>query len=124
MAVIEVAVLALLLGAKFYWQKDWLIITYFIISVIIAIFLYFLLSYAVSLFAFWSREAMGPRFLFEWFLEFASGAFFPLSILSSIFYAFLAFLPFSYLIYFPMSIYIGRVQDYHIIWEFLRSWAG
>ncbi len=115
MAVIEVVILALVLRAKFFWQTDWLVNIYFITSVVLAIFLYYILSYAVSLIALWSREAMGPRFLFEWFLEFTSGAFFPLNILSNIFYVSLGFLPFSYLIYFPMSVYIGKFSGYHIL---------
>lgn len=107
-AIVEVIVFALILNVNFFWQIDKLILAIFAVSIIFSIFLYFIMSYLVSLFAFWSREAMGPRFLFEWFLEFASGAYFPLSILSGIFYAVLIFLPFAYLIYFPVSVYLGK----------------
>jgi ABC-2 type transport system permease protein len=115
MAVVEVIILAKLLGARIIWQHDINVIFFFLLSIFFAVFLYFILSYLVSLIAFWSREAMGPRFLFEWFLEFASGAFFPLNILSGVFYAFLVFLPFAYLVYFPLSVYIGRLGFWQII---------
>lgn len=114
-AIFEVIIFVYFFKANFFWQVNPAVILFFIISVIFAIFLYYLLSYLVSLFAFWSREAMGPRFLFEWFLEFASGAYFPLSILSSFFYAFLIFMPFAYLIYFPVSLYLGKLNEGQIL---------
>ena len=53
---------------------------------------------------------MGPRFLFEWFLEFASGEFFPLSILSPLFFYILAGLPFAFLLYYPLIVYLGKLS--------------
>lgn len=87
----------------------------FTLSIILAIFLYFLLSYLISLLAFWSREAMGPRFLFEWLLEFSSGAYFPLSILSGMLLTGLSILPFYYLVYFPAMIFLERLSAAEII---------
>lgn len=81
------------------------------LAIVLALFLYFLLSYFVSLIAFWSRESMGPRFLFEWFLEFASGAFFPLAIVPVWLFLGLAALPFLYLIYVPLLMYLGALSD-------------
>jgi ABC-2 type transport system permease protein len=52
---------------------------------------------------------MGPKFLFDWFLEFASGAYFPLDILASGLFAVFASLPFFYLLYFPIQVYLGRL---------------
>lgn len=114
-AVVEIAVFAFIFKASFIFQTDWQILISFATAVILALFLYFILSHLVSLIAFWSREAMGPRFLFEWFLEFASGAYFPLNILSSVFYFFLIFLPFAYLIYFPASLYLGKLNGWQIL---------
>lgn len=114
-AAVEISVFAFLFKASFILQTDWRILILFTAAVILALFLYFILSHLASLIAFWSREAMGPRFLFEWFLEFASGAYFPLNILSSIFYIALIFLPFAYLIYFPISLYLGKLSDWQIL---------
>ncbi len=114
-AIFEVIIFVYIFKANFFWQADPAAISLFIFSMILALLLYYLLSYIVNLFAFWSREAMGPRFLFEWFLEFASGAFFPLNILSGVFYVFLIFLPFAYLIYFPASLYLGKLSEWQIL---------
>jgi ABC-2 type transport system permease protein len=108
-AVFEVAVFSALVDARILIQIQWHWLALFFVSTSLAMILYFLLSYTVNLIAFWSREAMGPKFLFDWFLEFASGAYFPLDILASGLYAVFASLPFFYLLYFPIQVYLGRM---------------
>lgn len=85
-----------------------------VLSFLFAHVLYVFLSILVSLLAFWTREAMGPRFFFEWVLEFASGAYFPLTIVGGSLYVLLRALPFFYLIFFPMSLYIHPLQAWYI----------
>jgi len=114
-ALIELAVFSYFAKAAFIFLQSWKNFSLFCLTGAIAMFLYFLLSYLVSLLAFWSREAMGPRFLFEWFLEFSSGAFFPLDILSKAMLISFQFLPFAYLIYFPAKVYLGKWDFWQII---------
>lgn len=85
------------------------------LSLSLAFFLYYLISYLVSMVAFWSREAMGPRFLFDWFFEFASGSYFPIDIVSHYFWIFFTTLPCLYVIYFPLSIYLERLDAWQIV---------
>ncbi len=118
-AIFEVLIFILLLRPPLFWQSDFKLVGLFLVAVIFALLLYLVLSYLVSLLAFWSREAMGPRFLYEWILEFASGAYFPLNVLSHGFLVFLHFLPFAYLIYFPLSIYLGKLNSGQINQVFL-----
>ncbi len=108
-STVEVCLFALLLNVDIFVQSDAVMLTLFFTSLVLASALYFMLSYLVSLFAFWSREAMGPRFLFEWILEFASGAYFPLDILPAGFLIFLKCLPFAHIVFLPMQIYLGRL---------------
>lgn len=81
-----------------------------ILSVILAIILYSLMTYAVSTLAFWTAESAGPRFCFELLMEFAAGAFFPLDVLPQIWRNVLQMLPFASLIHFPLSIYLERAD--------------
>ena len=104
----EVLLFSFLFKVDLLIQRDAAIMAFFTVSIVLASTLYFLLSYAISLLAFWSREAMGPKFLFDWVLEFASGAYFPLDILSPALFTVLAFLPFASIMYLPMQIYLGR----------------
>ncbi len=114
-AVLEVIIFALIFKINFYFQTDIKILGLFLAVLILALALYYVLSYLINMLAFWSREAMGPRFLFEWALEFASGAYFPLDILSQAVLVFLAYLPFYYIVFFPMSTYLGRTGDGEIV---------
>jgi ABC-2 type transport system permease protein len=108
-ALIEAVIFIIIVNAKIFFQTDWRFVSLFVVCSVGALMLYFLLSYLMSIFAFWSREAMGPRFVFEWFLEFASGAYFPLDILSRVFFVTLSFLPFAFLIYMPIRVYLGKI---------------
>jgi ABC-2 type transport system permease protein len=107
-AIFELAIFIFLTKAHFLWQDNLKFLAFFALATLGSLFLYFLLTYLVSLLAFWSREAMGPRFLFEWFMEFASGAFFPLDILSKSALLAFQFLPFAYIMYFPLKVYLGQ----------------
>lgn len=109
-ATIEVIFLVKILHADFLISLRYPLFA-ICITILLAHFLYYSLSYLVNLFAFWSREAMGPRFLFEWLLEFASGAYFPLNILHSGIFVALGFLPFIHLIFTPMQIYLEAKES-------------
>lgn len=113
-AIIEVAIFAIVLKVDFFMQIDLVILGWFSVSVLLATVLYFILSYLINLSAFFSREAIGVKFLFDWILEFGSGAYFPLDILARVFFVSLAFLPFAYLIYLPVEIYLGRMSFWQI----------
>ena len=114
-AVAELAIFIFLTKAHFLAQNNIKFLLFFALAILGSLFLYFLLTYLVSLLAFWSREAMGPRFLFEWFMEFSSGAFFPLDILSKSALLAFQFLPFAYIMYFPLKIYLGKWDFWQII---------
>lgn len=109
-SLIALAILFLLLHFKIIVQTNPVILLIFGVSVLFATVLYYLFSFVVSLFAFWSREANGPRYLLEWILEFASGEFFPLQVLLHGLFIFLSVLPFAYIIYYPVIVYLGKTS--------------
>jgi len=114
-ALFELGIFWLIVQPNLLWQNDSLMLVGLFISVLLAHILYALFSYLVSMIAFWSREAMGPRFLFEWLLEMTSGAYFPLTILSAPLFAVLQLLPFMYMIFVPLQIYLGKVESDQIL---------
>lgn len=118
-SLLETVIFIVVLKVQLFWQTSiylWLALA---VSLVLALFLYFLLSCLASLIAFWSREAMGPRFLFELLLEFASGAYLPLNILSGAIFETLKLFPFMYLVYLPISLYLGKVNPAQ-----MRHWMG
>jgi ABC-2 type transport system permease protein len=129
-SVIEIAVLWLFLRFTILVQTDPKILILFVISMIFALTIYHLTSYAVSLSSFWSREADGPKWLFEWVVVFASGQYYPLSILAPLLHVLILALPFSLMLYFPILIYLGKLSFVsmsigilgQIFWMLFMSW--
>lgn len=110
LSLIEISVLWFFLRFHIFIQTDPAHLGLFVISIILAIFVYHLLAFIVSLSAFWSREAYGPKWLFEWVAIFAAGQYFPLSILAPFLHYLLLVLPLSLVLYFPLLIYLGRIS--------------
>lgn len=110
-SIFEIIFFVLIVRANIFFQTDGKILLFFAISVSLANILYFILSFLMNLMAFWSREAQGPAFLFKWTLEFTSGEFYPLNIVWPGLFLFLTFLPFAYILFYPMMIYLGKLSE-------------
>jgi ABC-2 type transport system permease protein len=116
-ALIEMFILFLLLKPSFYIQTNILSLLGFVISVVLAMFIYFTLIFINSSVPFWIPEAAwGVHFLIGVvFVEFLSGALFPLDLLPSTVQTVLNFTPFPYLIFFPLQVYLGNVAGFAMI---------
>lgn len=109
-AIFEIGLLFLVLKPSFFVQKDLTAIFFFILTVVLGAIIYFIISFLIGSVGFWTTEVWGVRFIFWILVSFFSGAFFPLDILPDKIYIFLSFLPFSYLVYFPIAVYLGKVS--------------
>lgn len=109
MSILEAIIIGFILHINFFAQTEMVTLFLFAASVFLAHILFYIMTYCLSLISFWSRESMGPRFLFDWFVDFAAGSYFPLHILTGIFWQITLFLPFMYLVYAPIMIYLGRL---------------
>jgi ABC-2 type transport system permease protein len=95
----------------------------FAVSVVLTALLQFFISYTMALLAFWVLEVATFIFILFAFEYVAGGHLFPLDILPPTVQTILEFTPFPYLLYFPVSVYLGRVQDGEI-WTGLAIQAG
>jgi ABC-2 type transport system permease protein len=113
---VELIVIFLLFRPPFFFQTNWLYLGLFGLSIIISIFLYFYLSLAISLTTFWYVEHNGwpQRFLFETTMIFLTGGWFPLDLLPKPVFNLLNWLPSTYIRYFPLQIYLGRLDNLSI----------
>lgn len=112
----EIGVLILLFDAPFYAPKSaetWLL---FFVSAAISSLIFFLLEFLVASLAFWTSESAGPLFCFEIFVQFSSGAFFPIDVLPPAAQKALAMTPFPYVVYQPISIYLERSPLADALW--------
>jgi ABC-2 type transport system permease protein len=90
-------------------------IIWFITFLIAAVLLYYQLSISLSFIGFWSRETWAPRFLFLIIVSFLSGTYFPLNIFPNALYFMIKILPFTYLIYFPITVFLEKQTTQSIV---------
>jgi len=95
----------------------------FLASGILGMLIFFYLSFFISLTTFWYIEHNGwpARFLFTVLTTFVAGLVFPLDIIPAKVFAFLKFLPTTYLLFFPMQAWLGRLSRSFIVQGFVLS---
>lgn len=109
-SVVEIAVLILILRPSLSIQHDPMLLILTLITTGIAIVLFFYFSLIIGFLGFWTPEIWGPRFLSIIIVEFFSGAMFPLDVFPGMVKTLSLYLPFQYLLYFPASIYLGKLE--------------
>ena len=110
-AGVEALLLFFVLKPPFFIQTQMAPLVIFAASLFLAMFIYFTLLFITSAVPFWMPEmAWGAHFLMTViFIEFLSGALFPLDILPKGIQTVLSYTPFPYLLFFPLQVYLGRV---------------
>jgi ABC-2 type transport system permease protein len=78
----------------------------------------FTIEYIFNLFAFWIEKPFGLLRFYDLLIYFLSGSIIPLDLLP--FKNFFLFLPFKYLSFFPVSIFLGKAQNINLFNEFLN----
>lgn len=113
----EAFLLFFILKPAFFLQTNPLQLFGFVISIVIAVFIFSMIVFIVSSVPFWKPEmAWGAQFLlFAIIIEFLSGALFPIDILPSALQNILYLTPFPYLIFFPLEIYLGKTSGIALI---------
>lgn len=114
-AVFEVGVFALLVSSPFFLPHSFGTWAAFVLAVLGGMIIYFQMSYLLGVMGFWAAQSWGPRFCFEVILEFCAGAYFPIDLLPPAIQKVLGLLPFPYLIYYPVSIYLERLSLAQIV---------
>jgi len=79
-------------------------------SVVMTALLQFFLSFSMAMLAFWVQEVSTFIFILYAMEYIASGHLFPLDILPKSIEHIISFTPFPYQVFFPVSVYLGRVQ--------------
>lgn len=127
-ASVEASVLYLILKPPFFLQTNLLSIAGFLVAIISAMFIYFVLLFIVSAVPFWLPETgWGAHFLVTVVIvEFLSGALFPIDVLPQALQNALNLTPFPYLIFFPLQVYLGRITGLALLKGILVSlfWAA
>lgn len=106
---IETFFLVVILKPNLFFQTNIFYNLAFLLALVIAMIIFFNLMMLTSMIPFWVPElSWGAQFLFIVIVaEFLSGAFFPLDVFPGAIYEILRLLPFPYLIFIPIKIYLG-----------------
>lgn len=110
LSAIEILIIFLILKPPIYLQNKIDILLFTLLSIILGLILNFLIGCLLSMLGFWTPEVWAPRFLYYVLLTFFAGIFFPLDILPKALFHVLQGLPFAYLIFFPIKIYLGQLN--------------
>jgi len=84
---------------------------YFLISVILGIVLSFEMDFCVGMITFWLTQVRTFKFMLQTIILFFAGAMLPLDLFPDFLIRISDFLPFRYLVYFPVSIYLGKINN-------------
>lgn len=87
---------------------SWINIAFFVISLVLANFLFFLISYLIGLLAFWFKRIEGLSRAKKPVIFFLSGGLIPLTFLPLTLQKISYYLPFQYIRFIPISFYLGR----------------
>lgn len=125
-SIAEIAIMLFLLQPPLFLQANIVYLFFSLISIILAVFLYFLFGCLMGMIGFWSPEVWAPRFILFVLLNFFSGSLFPLDILPKSIFTIFELTPFPYLLYFPLKIYLGQLPNVLIYQGLLTSfiWIG
>ncbi len=101
----------------FWWFRDYLRLPQdpwtwpaFFLSLGMAAFIQFFIAYSLAMLAFWILEISTIVFILYSFEYFLSGQIFPLDLLPDWLQGFVKWSPFTYELFFPVQVYMERVQ--------------
>jgi ABC-2 type transport system permease protein len=109
MAIIPLAIFIFCFRAYFVAPVNGIALAVFPVSLLLTALLQFFISYTMAMLAFWLLEISTFIFILFAFEYLASGHLFPLALLPSPLFHALLFTPFPYLLYFPISVYVGKI---------------
>ncbi len=94
---------------------SWLNIAFFVLSILLANALFFIISYIIGLSAFWLKRIEGLSRAKKPIIHFFSGGLIPLTFMPLSIQNISHYLPFQYIRYIPISIYLGKFSTFEIV---------
>lgn len=121
-SLLEISLLWLILRPELYLSLNIIQVTAFIICCALAVCINYFLNLLARIVTFWAPEyTWGLSFLLIVFVEIFSGLIFPLDILPPVGKIVLQLTPFPYLVYYPISILIGKTTGFDLVRILIQS---
>src|SRR5436190_5754917 len=125
-AAAPLAIFVLCLRQYFVLPPNLTTFGFFLVSTMLTALLQFFISYTMAMLAFWVLEVSTFIFILFAFEYIASGHMFPSDILPANVVRVLQFTPFPYQMYFPVSLYLGKISQQDMLLGLLvqASWVA
>ncbi|HSW48437.1 MAG TPA: ABC-2 family transporter protein [Candidatus Saccharimonadales bacterium] len=120
-SIAELIILYILLKPTLVLQSHIGLVILTLIAISIALLINFFIGCLMGMIGFWSPEVWAPRFIFFILTGFLAGTAFPLDIFPIWFQNILQFSPFTYLLYFPLVIYLNKLTTSQLLSGFVIS---
>jgi len=114
-SIFELTIVFLILRPNLFLQTSPVLLLLTLVFSLSGTLLFFFFSVLLGFIGFWSTETWGPRFIFYQLLNFLAGTLFPLDIIPKPLYTVVSYLPFPYLLYFPMKVYLGQLSTIEMV---------
>lgn len=122
-SILTYFLLICLLRRYFVVNTDFLRWALFLASVLGVVLLRFLLFFMIGLFSFWFIQIGGFQHSFEVFLKILSGSYLPLELFPKTLETAARFLPFAYMQYFSMQIYLKKISIATAFWGLMVQFS-
>ena len=96
-------------------RGDWTTYFYALVSMAMAAFMQFFITYSLAMMAFWILEISTIVFIVYSFEYFLGGQMFPIDIMPANVQAVMKWMPFYYELFCPIAIFLGRLQGVELI---------
>ncbi len=97
------------------------VLVFVFLAVALGALMHFIFFYITSVISFWLGRTWGFRFVVQIIMEIATGIIIPISFLPGIWRDIFEFLPFRFMAYFPMQIYLGKITMPEILSGFAQE---
>jgi ABC-2 type transport system permease protein len=108
---LAIGLMAIFVARHFFFPPDAAAWFHFLLAAFLAILLAFELDFCIGMIAFWLIQVRVFKYMLQSIIFFFAGALLPLDIFPEYLFRIAEALPFQYLVFFPVSIYLGKVAD-------------
>jgi len=120
--VIAVGIISAFLPGYFSLPGEFITFLYFLISVFLGIILAFEMDFSVGMITFWLTQVRTFKYMLQTLILFFAGAMLPLDLFPAFLTEIADFLPFKYLVFFPVRIYLGKIDNPWPSFAILTLW--
>lgn len=120
--IIAVGLISIFFGGYFAFPERLITLVHFLLSVFLGIILAFEMDFCVGMITFWLTQVRTFKYMLHTLILFFAGAMLPIDLFPGFLSKIADILPFRYLVFFPISIYLGKIDNPWPSFAILSAW--